>query len=81
MHRLLLASMAWLLIVTAHAEETVTETLIGTPVTVPAWSNTTRQRLEKDLEIARAVMAIAPEREDAWKVNKMEFRQRSPKQT
>jgi tetratricopeptide (TPR) repeat protein len=48
------------------AEETVTETLIGTPVTEPAWRPETRARLEKDLEIARAVMAIAPEREDSY---------------
>ena len=47
------------------AHETVTETLIGTPVTEPAWSAETRARLEKDLEIARAVMEVAPEREDS----------------
>lgn len=49
----------------AMAEETVTETLIGTPITEPAWSAATRARLEKDLEIARAVMEVAPEREDS----------------
>ena len=49
----------------AHSEETVTETLIGTPITEPAWSDETRARLEKDLEIARAVMQIAPERENS----------------
>jgi tetratricopeptide (TPR) repeat protein len=49
----------------ALAEDTVTETLIGTPITAPAWSTETRARLEKDLEIARAVMAVAPEREDS----------------
>lgn len=48
------------------AEETVTETLIGTPVIEPAWRPETRARLEKDLEIARAVMEIAPEREDSY---------------
>ena len=48
------------------AEETVTETLIGTPVTEPAWRPETRARLEKDLEIAHAVMEIAPEREDSY---------------
>lgn len=51
---------------TVHAEETVTESLVGTPLTEPAWSDTTRARLEKDLEIAKAVMAVAPEREDSW---------------
>jgi tetratricopeptide (TPR) repeat protein len=48
------------------AEETVTETLIGTPVIEPAWRPETRARLEKDLEIAHAVMEIAPEREDSY---------------
>ena len=47
------------------ADETVTETLIGTPITEPAFSPETRARLEKDLEIARAVMEVAPEREDS----------------
>jgi len=49
----------------ALAEETVTETLIGTPITAPAWGAETRARLEKDLQIARAVIAVAPEREDS----------------
>jgi tetratricopeptide (TPR) repeat protein len=40
--------------------------LIGTPLREPAWSPTTKARLEKDLEIARAVMSIAPEREDSF---------------
>ena len=44
------------------AEDTVTETLVGTPITEPGWSADTRARLEKDLEIARAVMEVAPER-------------------
>jgi tetratricopeptide (TPR) repeat protein len=47
------------------AEENVTETLIGTAITEPGWSAETRARLEKDLEIARAVMEVAPEREDS----------------
>jgi tetratricopeptide (TPR) repeat protein len=50
----------------AIAEETVRETLIGTPVTQPVWRPETRARLEQDLEIARAVMAVAPEREDSY---------------
>ncbi|MDH3441514.1 MAG: hypothetical protein OEM63_12225, partial [Gammaproteobacteria bacterium] len=49
----------------APADENITETLIGTPITEPAWSPDTRARLEKDLEIARAVMEVAPEREDS----------------
>jgi len=48
------------------AEVTVTATLIGTPVTEPPWSAATKARLEKDLEIARAVMEAAPEREDSY---------------
>ena len=47
------------------AEENVSETLIGTPITEPGWSAETKTRLVKDLEIARAVMEIAPEREDS----------------
>lgn len=47
------------------AEENVSESLIGTPITQPEWSADTLARLEKDLEIARAVMEIAPEREDS----------------
>ena len=49
-----------------RAEDNITETLIGTPIKEPGWSAETRARLIKDLEIARAVMEIAPEREDSW---------------
>ena len=41
-------------------------TLIGTPLREPDWTRTTKARLEKDLEIAQAVMSIAPEREDSF---------------
>ena len=51
---------------TALADDNVTETLIGTPITQPGWAPETLARLEKDLEIAQAVMDIAPEREDSW---------------
>jgi tetratricopeptide (TPR) repeat protein len=65
-----LISLAILLLVAANggaiAEESVTETLIGTPITEPGWSLETRARLEKDLDIATAVMAVAPEREDSY---------------
>ena len=50
----------------ATGEETLRETLIGTPIADPAWSEETRARLEQDLEIAQAVMAVAPGREDSW---------------
>lgn len=50
----------------ALAEQNISETLIGTPITEPGWSAETKARLEKDLEIARAVMEIAPEREDSY---------------
>lgn len=49
----------------ALADENIRETLIGTPISDPAWNEETRARLEKDLEIAEAVMEIAPEREDS----------------
>lgn len=49
----------------ALADENIRETLIGTPISDPAWSEETRARLEKDLEIAEAVMEVAPEREDS----------------
>lgn len=62
---LLMIGLAAALAMPADAAETVTETLIGTPVRPPAWSDATKERLEKDLEIARAVMAVAPEREDS----------------
>ncbi len=61
-----------LLIVAVHttAQETKTATgplsLIGTPLREPSWSTATKARLEKDLEIAEAVMAVAPEREDSY---------------
>lgn len=42
------------------------QSLIGTPLRDPAWSADTRAYLEKDVEIARAAMAIAPEREDSY---------------
>ena len=50
----------------ALADENIGQSLIGSPITAPAWSDETRARLEKDLEIARAVMEIAPEREDSF---------------
>ncbi len=40
--------------------------LIGTPLRDPDWTSATKARLEKDLEISRAVMAVAPEREDSF---------------
>ena len=40
--------------------------LIGTPLRNPDWSPQTIAYLEKDVEIARAVLEIAPEREDSY---------------
>jgi tetratricopeptide (TPR) repeat protein len=40
--------------------------LIGTTLREPGWSPETKARLEKDLEIAQAVMRIAPDREDSY---------------
>lgn len=67
MQRLTLATIL-LSTIAAHAvlaEPNVTETLIRTPITEPAWRPETKARLEKDLEVAQAVMAVAPEREDS----------------
>lgn len=66
MRRFLISVVLVSMAATATAEETVTETLIGTPVSEPEWRPATRARLEKDLEIARAVMTVAPEREDSY---------------
>ncbi len=41
-------------------------TLTGKAIQVPRWSEETRKRLETDLEVAKAVFAVAPEREDSW---------------
>lgn len=53
---------------TAQQSESTTRplSLIGTPLREPDWSAATKARLEKDLEIAKAVMAVAPEREDSY---------------
>jgi tetratricopeptide (TPR) repeat protein len=47
-------------------ENLVRVSLIGTTLREPGWSPETKARLEKDLEIAQAVMRIAPEREDSY---------------
>lgn len=49
-----------------NRESKARTSLIGTPLREPAWSPETKARLEKDLEIARAIMQIAPEREDSY---------------
>ena len=54
---------------TSHTENSDSvggTTLIGTPLRVPGWSAETRAKLEKDLEIAEAVMRVAPEREESY---------------
>lgn len=47
----------------AHAPKL---SLIGTPLRDPQWSPQVRAALEKDIAIARAVLAMAPEREDSY---------------
>lgn len=42
------------------------ETLTGEPLRAPAWSEATQARLEKDLNIAKAVFAAAPDEEDSY---------------
>jgi tetratricopeptide (TPR) repeat protein len=50
----------------ATAAVTGPRSLIGTSLRNPAWSPETLAFLEKDVEIARAAMKIAPEREDSY---------------
>ena len=42
------------------------QTLAGRALREPGWQPATRARLQKDLDIAKAVFAAAPEREDSW---------------
>ncbi|MDX1480484.1 MAG: tetratricopeptide repeat protein [Woeseiaceae bacterium] len=42
------------------------KTLTGQPLREPDWPESTRRRLEMDLEIAKAVFDVAPQREDSW---------------
>ena len=44
----------------------VETTLTGQPLRVPSWPDPTRQKLDLDLEIARAVFNVAPDREDSY---------------
>ena len=41
-------------------------TLTGKPLRVPDWPDSTRQKLELDLEIAKAVFDVAPDLEDSY---------------
>lgn len=52
----------------AHAQNSggVQETLTGQPLRAPQWSDAVRDKLEMDLTIARAVFAVAPEREESY---------------
>lgn len=52
---------------TGQPEKGITgETLTGQPLRELDWPETTRRRLEVDLEIAKAVFDVAPEREESW---------------
>ena len=52
---------------TGQPEKGVTgETLTGQPLRELDWPDATRRRLELDLEIAKAVFDVAPEREESW---------------
>ncbi|MGP1274091.1 MAG: tetratricopeptide repeat protein [Caulobacterales bacterium] len=42
------------------------QTLIGTPLSEPGFSDAYRRELEIDLAIARAALDLAPHREDSW---------------
>lgn len=52
----------------APAGDTLREgqTLIGTPLSEPGFSDELRRELEIDLAIARAAMELAPHREESW---------------
>lgn len=50
----------------AQPEAEPGKTLTGQPLRTPAWSASTRKKLELDLEIARAVFEVAPDREDSF---------------
>ena len=52
----------------AYAAEAVSQprSLLNTPLRNPEWSDQTRAYLEKDIQIARQVLKIAPEREDSY---------------
>lgn len=64
----------------AEAQVAPAQSLIGTPLRDPPWSPATRERLEKDLLIARAVMQVAPEREDSyiWLGRRLAYLERFP---
>ncbi len=48
------------------SDHNIRSSLLGTPLREPDWTPATKAKLEKDLEIAQAVMSVAPEREDSF---------------
>jgi tetratricopeptide (TPR) repeat protein len=52
-----------------------TTSLIGTPLTLPKFSEATQKRLDQDIEIARAALRIAPDREDShiWLGRRLDY--------
>ncbi|WP_439569104.1 tetratricopeptide repeat protein [Sphingopyxis sp.] len=52
-----------------------TTSLIGTPLTLPKFSEATQRRLDQDIEIARAALRIAPDREDShiWLGRRLDY--------
>ena len=52
-----------------------TISLTGTPLTLPQFSETIQRRLDEDIEIARAALRIAPDREDShiWLGRRLDY--------
>lgn len=52
-----------------------TVSLTGTPLTLPKFSETAQRRLDEDIEIARAALRIAPDREDShiWLGRRLDY--------
>ena len=52
-----------------------TTSLIGTALTLPKFSEATQKRLDQDIEIARAALRIAPDREDShiWLGRRLDY--------
>jgi tetratricopeptide (TPR) repeat protein len=52
-----------------------TTSLIGTSLTLPKFSEATQRRLDQDIEIARAALRVAPDREDShiWYGRRLDY--------
>lgn len=59
----------------ATGADECTTSLIGTKLTLPNFSEATQRRLDQDIEIARAILRIAPDREDShiWLGRRLDY--------